>query len=592
MSQEQRTCLNCQSQFILESDDFEFYQKMKVPAPTRCPDCQLQSRLAYRNERTLYSRRDSIEGKNVISVFSPDKPLPVVSQEYWWSDKWDPLSYGKPYDFSKPFFVQFRELMESTPWPSLLNLNATNSEYCNYTTDNKNCYLVFGGDFNEDCAYGSFNMRTKDSMELYFVEKNELCYEVADSNDCYRVFFSQGAHHCAESFFLLNCSNLQNCIGCVNLRGKQYTILNVQYTKEEYQQKILELDLGNYQKLLDFQKIFQTFIQSQPHRFAQIVHGESSSGNNLEHVKNCVNCFDVINGAEDCKNVVISGWGLKDTRNSDHSGHTSELIYNTLGAFSGSSKVLCSLFIASSFEISYSISCRGSSNLFGCVGLRQKSFCILNKQYTEQEYNELVPKIIEHMNTMPYIDSQGKNHVYGDYFPMNYSPYCYNESVAQEYFPLTKEEVISKGYYWKDSETQERKMTLMATSLPVTIKEVSDTILNELIGCEHAGACLEQCTSVYKITPHELDFYRRINLPLPHLCPNCRHYQRFKKRNPIKLRKRACGCNGSGSKNSIYMNAVAHAHTSNPCSNEFETTYSPDRPEIVYCEACYQSEVL
>ena len=27
------------------------------------------------------------------------------------------------------------------------------------------------------------------------------------------------------------------------------------------------------------------------------------------------------------------------------------------------------------------------------------------------------------------------------------------------------------------------------------------------------------------------------------------------------------------------------------CTNEFETSYAPERPEIVYCESCYQKEV-
>ena len=109
-----------------------------------------------------------------------------------------------------------------------------------------------------------------------------------------------------------------------------------------------------------------------------------------------------------------------------------------------------------------------------------------------------------------------------------------------------------------------------------------------------AGTCNEQCTTAFKIIKSELDFYRKMNLPLPRLCPNCRHYQRIKQRNPLKLWHRKCMCNGSTSSpnnNSTihqYNNTVIHTHGNEPCPNEFETTYSPDRPEIVYCEACYQ----
>ncbi len=40
----------------------------------------------------------------------------------------------------------------------------------------------------------------------------------------------------------------------------------------------------------------------------------------------------------------------------------------------------------------------GCQNCFGCISLRNASYCILNKQYTKEEYEALVPQIIEHMS--------------------------------------------------------------------------------------------------------------------------------------------------------------------------------------------------
>ncbi|MEK7128078.1 MAG: hypothetical protein AAB933_00750, partial [Patescibacteria group bacterium] len=94
-----------------------------------------------------------------------------------------------------------------------------------------------------------------------------------------------------------------------------------------------------------------------------------------------------------------------------------------------------------------------------------------------------------------------------------------------------------------------------------------------------------------KIIPDELNFYRKMNLPLPRLCPNCRTFERLKQRTGIELYKRSCQCDGENSKNNLYRNTISHAHGSEPCSVSFETSYSPDRPEIVYCEKCYQQEV-
>ncbi len=49
---------------------------------------------------------------------------------------------------------------------------------------------------------------------------------------------------------------------------------------------------------------------------------------------------------------------------------------------------------------------------------------------------------------------------------------------------------------------------------------------------------------------------------------------------------------GEESLDGVYMNTGEHHHGKGRCPNEFETSYAPDRPEIVYCESCYQSEVV
>jgi len=71
--------------------------------------------------------------------------------------------------------------------------------------------------------------------------------------------------------------------------------------------------------------------------------------------------------------------------------------------------------------------------------------------------------------------------------------------------------------------------------IPDDIKNVDDSILTKIISCEHKGACNEQCATAFKIIPQEIEFYRKMNLPLPILCPNCRYYQRLKQRNLFKL---------------------------------------------------------
>ncbi|KKQ20431.1 MAG: hypothetical protein US35_C0039G0003 [Parcubacteria group bacterium GW2011_GWA2_37_10] len=200
----------------------------------------------------------------------------------------------------------------------------------------------------------------------------------------------------------------------------------------------------------------------------------------------------------------------------------------------------------------------------------------MNKQYTKEEYEKLISKIIESMNDLSYIDKKGEVYRYGEFFPSELSPFCYNETVAQEYFPLNKEEATKRGYQWKDREERNYKVDIPAENIS---SDINEDIIGKVIECSHKGKCNEQCTEAFKIIPEEFSFYKRMNLPLPTLCPNCRHYQRLNKRNPNKLWHRECMCDKGN-----------HIHKGH-CLNEFETSYAPDRPEMVYCEKCYQQEV-
>ncbi|MBI4652772.1 hypothetical protein HY750_00770 [Candidatus Kuenenbacteria bacterium] len=85
-------------------------------------------------------------------------------------------------------------------------------------------------------------------------------------------------------------------------------------------------------------------------------------------------------------------------------GENSELLYECSSVAGGVNRIkFCYRCYLNCSNIEYSNHCHSSSNLFGCVGLRHKEYCILNKQYTKEEYEKLVPKIIKHMNEMPYI---------------------------------------------------------------------------------------------------------------------------------------------------------------------------------------------
>jgi hypothetical protein len=552
--------------------------------------------MSFRNERTLYKRKCNAPGHNedIISVYSSDKPFTVYDDRYWWSDAWDINSYGKDYDFTKPFFKQFRELLERVPLINLSVTNNVNSPYCNVSQNEKDCYLNSASNESERVMYSNRLTNTKDSSDVYISDRNELCHELVDCAQNYHLLFSFGCKHCIDSAFLYDCVNCQNCFCCSNLRNKEFYIFNKPYSKKEYIQKIKEFNLGSFEEVKHATSLYHDMILRSIHKFAHILKSINVTGDNVRNAKNCINCFDIVGSpsAEDCKFLLWGGIGIKDSYDGGPGIGEVELIYDASDTGLGGSNNFFTSVVYGSYDIRYCINCHSSRHLFGCYGLRSKEYCILNKQYTKEEYERLVPKIIEHINSMPYIDKKGRIYKYGEFFPPELSPFAYNETIAQEYFPLSKAEAESKGFSWKDPEERNYQIDIKSEDLPDHIKDVKDDILDKIIGCIHQGKCNEQCTEAFRIIPQELEFYKRMNLPLPRLCPNCRHYQRLKQRNPLKLWHRKCQCTGNQSENGVYKNTISHFHGKEPCLNEFETTYSPERPEIVYCEKCYQTEVV
>src|SRR3989344_9319858 len=258
MNTETKTCKNCNASFEITPDDFVFYEKLNVPPPTWCPECRNRRRLSWRNERSLHKRTCDAPGhsEELISMYSTGVGK-VYDYQYWWSDAWDAMEYGRDYDFSKSFFEQFAELRNAVPLPNLSVVNSVNSDYSNWTEFNKNCYLVFAAGLNENVRYANKALSCRDSQDLLQVGYNELCYEVVNCFNSYRLLNSLNCKSCTDSAFLFDCRNCNNCFGCTNLVGKSYCIFNEQYSKEEYKKKLAEFDLGSHAGIEAVKKKFQ-----------------------------------------------------------------------------------------------------------------------------------------------------------------------------------------------------------------------------------------------------------------------------------------------------------------------------------------------
>ncbi|MBI3535652.1 MAG: hypothetical protein HY072_09250 [Deltaproteobacteria bacterium] len=532
----QKTCKQCEIKFEIDQLDLDFYKKINVPVPTLCSECRLKRRQIFRNDRVFYNRKCDLSGKQFISTYEPNRGYKVYHPDEWYSDKWDAMVYGRDFDFNKPFFEQFDALMHAVPRLGIDIVNCENSYYCNFCGDDKNCYLDIAGEGNEDCYFNLFVKHSKNVVDCTFVYNSTLCCECINCYDCYNVQHSTYCENSSDCLFCFDLKGCRNCLFSSGLRNKEYFIFNKQHSKEEYGKYLENLQLGSYVQREKLKAGWDKFKRENAiFRGNYFLNCENVSGDDIKNSKNTFHSFNVLN-CEDCK-YLYDVLDAKDCQDLNYSLYKPELSYELISTLN---MVKSAFSLESHYcnEVYYCDMVNNSKNLFGCIGLNHKQYCILNKQYSREEYEKLVPKIIEKMR----LDGE-----WGEFFPFDISPFAYSETVAQEYFSLKVERTKSEKIY-QGPEFQ----------LPDNIKDLPDDLVKQILICEKSE-------KPYRVIEAELKFYKRMNIPVPHLSPDQRHLERMSLRNPRKLFDRKCS----------------------NCGQQIESTFTANRPEKVYCEQCY-----
>ena len=546
---EERTCKVSGKKFTLIQRELNFYKKMDLPLPDLCPEERQRRRLSMRNELNLYKRKSDLTGEEILSVHSPDKKYPVYHSAEWFSDKWDPLEYGREYDFNRPFFEQFKELWDEVPKIGLLVLGDNeNSDFSHDAYRLKNCYLTFDGEQAFDCMYGETFVLIKNCIDFFQLINSENCYECLRCEECYGLHFSAFCNNCSDSYFLRDCHGCRNCFGCCNLRQKEYHILNKPYSKEEYFKKLKSFQLNSFESLEKIKESANQFFLKFPKKYMQGLMNDNVVGDFLYNSKDCYECYDCAN-LRDCSYCTNCLLTANDSYDIDIWGDRMSFCYNSAGCGAGAENIIGSFYSGfDSHNIVSSAFCwKGCHDLVGCSSLMHKQYCILNKQYSKEEYEKIFPKIKAHMK------EKGE---WGQFFPPEVSNFAYNETVANDLMPLSKEEALKLGYSWKEKDLKDYQKQIY--SIPDKIEDTEDDILKAVLACQ-------KCQKNYRIEPSELKFYRRHNFPVPRECFHCRHQERQSLKNSRKLVDRTC----------------------KKCSIEIKTTYKETQPEIVYCEKCY-----
>lgn len=546
-------CQACHSNFEIDARDREYYERQEVPEPTLCPDCRKRELFAFRNEINYYPQKCFYCGKDLITTYDPAQERKVLCHHCWWGDKLDPLAYGRDFDFDRPFFEQYADLLRSVPKLCMMNDDTVRSQNCQYTYDfayGTNCYLVLNSWRCQNCLYGFQLEDCRDCVDYSYAAKGEQIYECVDCHYCYDCAYCTNCQaQCRGVKFGYDLRNCTDCLCCSGLRNKTHYVWNKPCTDAEYKEWERKLALHTRAGVERTWREFNKFIIDTPRLNVLILRSENCTGNNLDKCSNAKQCFNVWN-EQNCAYRWF-GEGCKDCYDLTGTGRA-QLSYDSVTC-DHSYGARFTVYCWKCRDLTYSDNCHGSQDLFGCCELKNQTYCIFNKKYAPEEYRKLRQQIIAQMK---------KTGEWGKFFPPRISPYAYNETAANDWFPLAKGEAVKLGYRWNDTLHATTLSAADATAVPDDIHDVSASLVGSPLRCQ-------SCQGAYRITKEELNFYKKHEIPIPTKCFRCRHLRR----------------------NAVLMVGKLYDRHCVKCNTAIKTVYAPKRPEIVYCERCYTERV-
>jgi hypothetical protein len=545
-----KICIDCKNEFKIDSGDLILYEKINLKIPDICVLCRWKRYLGFLVFGKFRKGTSDLSGESFITVLSNNSRYPIYTFKEWWSDAWDAMNFGQDYDSNKSFFEQLTELQEKIPRPHQTGENSINCDWCEDTWDSKNCYLSRHVFKCENLSYCYRTVESKDSFDLVYSFNLENSYDCVGCHNSFNLNFSENSRECIDSQFLFDCRNCQNCFMSWNLRNKQYCIRNKQYSKDEYEKELQNIKLDSYNNLEALKEEFKNILKIKAvHRENFNLKTTTSVGNYMTNCDNCINVFSW-EDSQNCRNS-LRGISTKDCIDQLGTWHN-ELSGNNSCVTGGYQTHHSSWSNARYSE--YLDICNDCEYCFGCIGIRKKKYCILNKQYSKEEYEVLRERIITDME---------KRGEYGKFLPYSMSLCDYNLSSGMIYFPdTTKEDILSKGGYWseEDLSSQDGSPSL----------ELPDSILDTDINVTTKALICPESNYRFNISQAEYEFHKKKNFALPRIHFDLRMLKKARKTAVLKSYPYKC----------VY------------CKNDIMAYYPPEWGyKNIACEYCYKQNI-
>ncbi len=513
----------------------EICEQHGIPYLDLAPEERLRALLAHRNDRRLYRRTCDETGEALISAYPVECGYRIVKSSIWWGDSWEALDYGFEPQIGESFFAQFAKLQRMVPREGTTVINAENCEYNSHVRESKNCYLCSLAFLSEGLLYCYWSVKSRDVLDGFYCSDCELCARCRYVTQCYQCVELYDSSNCSECYFSSELHGCTHCLCCTNLSNKKYQIRNQACSPEDFAREVSQVLNGERERYHHaVSELTQARAQA-PRRAQHSLRCEDVIGDHLFNSKRAYHCFDLRDG-EACYNNT-NGGGFSVAHGYSVGFPISDHVFSSVTIRSSSEIFFCSN-CWNSHALWYCDGCVNCKECFGCAGLKHKQFCFFNRQYTPDAYRTLVSRWRLRMLEL------GE---WGLFFPIELSPYAYDESAAQDFFPLSPQEIRDRG--WRVSPQKE------------TAAHERMTPQKHTPGVRYCSSCGQ----AFKVVPREQSLSAQLGVPENQECPDCRLTVRFAERAPYQLEERACA----------------------RCGEKVLTPLSAAAAPVLWCEPCF-----
>ena len=522
-------------EFELSAEQVEAYESFDLPLPKIAPEERFRHQLAFRNEIRFFWRRCSGTSEKILSVFPAQTDFPVFKYDLWKSDEWDPLAYGNEFTFDRLFVDQLSELWASVPRPAFSGSSIRDSNAVHAGVEVDSGFYLFSALRSKQSLYSSFLSNCSDCLDSHALNSCELCYESTHLKNCSRVLFSESSTDCRDCWFISNCSSCQDCLFCTNLENRKYHIFNQAVTREVYERSLREWNFSSRANLDLAKERFRHFLADKPLPWCVGDTTSSVSGNFLfgcNAAKNCYECFDSEN-ISDC-NCLVNSRNCVDGYGGSNLEDCAQFVSVASAGRGRARRVFNSIECYGNLEeLAYCSYCEDCSNIFACVGLKNKEYCLFNKQYSRSEYFRRRTEIVNFLK---------QRKIWGGFFPASFSVHPYNHSAASVFTPLGKVPAMMMGFSWDESDSFIRPSVLASrkkrsqaerfSRVPDRLSEIDQKTLRDVIYlCQLSG-------KPFTFQAAELKLYEKLGVAPPDKIFEQRNYERIGSQPPKKLHAR------------------------------------------------------